>query len=304
MFHVKSSALASLFFLLPSACPASHCPGNVASVHARHLAQYLNLNVVDVSVNQRGPYPFLLDTGAQITSIDPALASELQLKMHDAGEILGAVSHVNVPIAQLDDMQVGEQDVPHPLVAIRPLTQLQSANPAVRGVLGGDFLRHFDVLIDQANGLLCLGKAGKMRSHVRGEQLAFAMPHMDRGAASTEPLIVAVRLSGMPARLLLLLLDSGANAPFLWKVEGAMRMSSVASQRNLAVPRGGGAEFAILPPQDMQIGKLLIHQISFATSAVSGNDGARVDIDGLLPTAQFKRVYIDYRDRFVVLESW
>ena len=65
-----------------------------------------------------------------------------------------------------------------------------------------------------------------------------------------------------------------------------------------------GAEFAILPPQDMQIGKLLIHQISFATSAVSGNDGARVDIDGLLPTAQFKRVYIDYRDRFVVLESW
>ena len=296
MFHVKSSALASLFFLLPSACLASHCPGNVASVHVRHVAQYLN--IVDVSINHIGPYPFLVDTGAQITSIDPALATKLHLKARTAGEILGVSSHEGVALAQLDDIQVGEQDVPLSLVAIRPLTQLQSANPAIRGVLGGDFLRHFDVLIDQANGLLCLGKAGEMRSHVRGEQLAFAMPHMDRGAASTEPLIVPVRLSGMPVRPLLLLLDSGANVPFLWKAA----VESRASQTNISAGQTAGSAFTALPPQAMQIGKLLIHQISFATYAA--NDAPAIDVDGLLPTAQFRRVYIDYNNRFVVLESW
>ena len=62
MFNVKWSALASLF-LLPSAYAAAHCPGNAASVHARNLAQHLNL--VEVSVNRRGPWLFLLDTGAQ-----------------------------------------------------------------------------------------------------------------------------------------------------------------------------------------------------------------------------------------------
>jgi hypothetical protein len=299
MFNVKWSALASFFLLLPAAQAAPHCPGNVASVHARHLAQYLN--IVEVSINHGGPYPFLLDTGAQITSIDPALAAALQLKPDVSARIVGVASHDAVPIAEVDDMQVGEQDIPHAQVAIQSLSRLQSADPSVRGVLGGDFLRHFDVLIDQANSLLCLGKAGEMRSHIHGEQLSFAAPHAERGAASTEPLIIPVRLSGMPDHPLFLLLDSGANAPFLWKVEEAMRMRSVAAQKISAGQRAQAA-FTILPPQDMRIGELLVHQISFAI--LTGNDTAKIDVDGLLPTAQFRRVYIDYDHRFVVLESW
>ena len=299
MFNVKWSALASLFMLLPAAHAAPHCPGNVASVHARHLAQYLN--IVEVSINHTGPYPFLLDTGAQITSIDPTLAAALQMKPHVAARIVGVASHEAVPIAEVDDVQLGEQEIPHAQVAIQSLSRLQAADPSIRGVLGGDFLRHFDVLIDQANSLLCLGKAGEMRSHVHGEQLAFATPHAEGGIASTEPLIIPVRLSGMPDRPLYLLLDSGANAPFLWKVERAMRMRSVAAQTVSAGQRVQPA-FTILPPQDMRIGELLVHQISFAMP--TGNDTAKIDVDGLLPTAQFRRVYIDYDHRFVVLESW
>lgn len=299
MFNVRWSALASLLLLSTAAWSAPHCPGNVASVHARHIAQYLNS--VDVSVNRTGPYPFLLDTGAQITSIDPALATELQLKGRAAGEVLGVTSHEGVPLAQLDDMQVGDESISHSIVAIQSLAQLRSADPAIRGVLGGDFLRHFDVLIDQANGLLCLGNGGEMRSYIHGERLAFAAAHGDHDAVSTEPLIVPVHLSGMANSPLLLLLDSGANAPFLWKVQEAMRLRSASSQQKIGADRK--ATFSILPPQDMQIGKLLVHQISFATPADERNQ-PKIDVDGLLPTAQFKRVYVDYKSRFVVLESW
>src|SRR6201996_2701340 len=299
MFNVKWSALASFFLLLPSAHAAPHCPGNVASVHARHLAQYLN--IVEVSINHTGPYPFLLDTGAQITSIDPALAAALQMKPHVSAGLVGVASHEAVPTAEVDDMHVGDQEIAHARVAIHSLSRLQAADPSIRGVLGGDFLRHFDVLIDQANSLLCLGKAGEMRSHVHGEQLAFATPHAEGGVASTEPLVIPVRLSGMPDHPLYLLLDSGANAPFLWKVEETMRMRSVAAQ-TVSARQGAQSAFTILPPQDMRIGELLVHQISFAMPI--GNDTAKIDVDGLLPTAQFRRVYIDYDHRVVVLESW
>lgn len=301
MFKPSWLALASLFSLLISAHAAPHCPGNVASVHTRHVAQYLN--VVEVAINHAGPYPFLLDTGAQITSIDPALAAALQLKPRVAARILGVASPEAVPIAEMGDMQVGAQDIPHAQVAIQSLSRLQAADSSIRGVLGGDFLRHFDVLIDQANSLLCLGKAGEMQSYIHGDQLSFAVPHGESGAASTEPLIIPVRLSGMPDHPLFLLLDSGANAPFLWKVEEAMRMRSLAAQ-NISAGQRAQAAFTTLPPQDMRIGDLLVHQISFAIPTVTGNDAAKIDVDGLLPTAQFRRVYIDYDHRFVVLESW
>jgi hypothetical protein len=107
----------------------------------------------------------------------------------------------------------------------------------------------------------------------------------------------------MPEHPFFLLLDSGANAPFLWKVQEAMRTRSVAAQ-NISAGQRAQREFTILPPQDMRIGELLIHRISFATPTVTGNDTAKIDVDGLLPTAQFRRIYIDYDHRFVVLESW
>jgi hypothetical protein len=54
----------------------------------------------------------------------------------------------------------------------------------------------------------------------------------------------------------------------------------------------------------MQIGILAFRQISFVTLADTGKDVPKVAVDGLLPTVLFRRVYISYADRFVVLEPW
>jgi hypothetical protein len=61
--------------------------------------------------------------------------------------------------------------------------------------------------------------------------------------------------------------------------------------------------FGVLPPQDMQVGGLSLHKISFVTLAAA-KDVSKAKVDGLLPTALFRRVYISYSDRFVVLEPW
>ena len=40
------------------------------------------------------------------------------------------------------------------------------------------------------------------------------------------------------------------------------------------------------------------------TLADTGKDVPKVGVDGLLPTVLFRRVYISYADRFVILEPW
>jgi predicted aspartyl protease len=45
--------------------------------------------VLAVSINRSGPYDFLLDTGTQITMIDPSLADELQLDTQGAAVVRG-----------------------------------------------------------------------------------------------------------------------------------------------------------------------------------------------------------------------
>jgi hypothetical protein len=64
-------------FTLPALHAAPHCPGNVASVNL--LIVQSSLIVVPVQINHSGPYEFVVDTGAQVTTVDMALAADLHL---------------------------------------------------------------------------------------------------------------------------------------------------------------------------------------------------------------------------------
>jgi hypothetical protein len=292
--------LASFLAAFPVAQAEARCPGNVASVHTRRVGEYLNL--VTVTLNRFGSYPFLLDTGAQITTVDPALAAELHLQTSGTRALIGVVAQQRILIAELDELSVGDHRTSHLQVAIQPLDTLQSAMPGVRGVLGGDFLRHFDVLIDQGNSLLCLDTEGNMRGKVHGERLNLTRPPAEADKASTEPLIIAVSLSGMPERPLFLLLDSGTNVPFLWKAPHVLPAEPVIANRFSS--GHGFSTFNRLSPRDIYIGRLLVHHVTFASFAVNAKDLPMIQGDGLMPTAQFRRTYIDYSDRYVVLEPW
>jgi hypothetical protein len=54
----------------------------------------------------------------------------------------------------------------------------------------------------------------------------------------------------------------------------------------------------------MQIGSRNIPQVSFATPADSKENALTSKEDGLLATVLFRRVFISYADRFVVLDPW
>jgi hypothetical protein len=298
------ASLALAAAILPVLHAEPHCPGNVASLRLR-LVQRSQI-IVPVTINHSGPYDFLVDTGAQVTTVDPALATELHLKIEGTTGFVGVGFRTRPSFARLDLLEAGLHAIANPLVVVQNLDQLQAADPNIRGILGGNFLGHFDVLIDYAHSMLCLDETKVMQSQVKGKHIALVTPldPQDR-VLSTEQLIIPVHLSGGGIRQLLLLLDSGTNVPFLYD-PGKYLAPGLSVSAHLRNRSADGVEraFTVLPPQDMQIGILAFRQISFVTLAGTGKDVPKVEVDGLLPTVLFQRVYISYADRFVVLEPW
>jgi len=305
MSSFKWLAPIALVATIPPALYAEpHCPGNVAILRFR-LVQRSQI-IVPVAINHTGPYDFLVDTGAQVTTVDPALAAELHLRAEGTTGFVGVGFQTRPSFAHLDLLEAGSHAVANPLVIVQNLEHLQVADPHIRGILGGNFLRHFDLLLDYAHNMVCLDDAKLMQPELKGKRIALLTPPQpDDGVLFTEPLIIPVHLSGIPARQLLHLLDSGTNVPLLYdlgkEMAGGFSVSAPIRDRGT-----DGVEhvFVVLPPQDMQIGTMIFHQLSFVTPVATRKDIPKVAVDGLLPTVLFRRVYISYTDRFVVLEPW
>ena len=305
MSLIKCLASISLAAItLPTLHSQPHCPGNIASLPF-HLVQRSRI-IVPVVINHTGPYEFLLDTGAGSTIVDPALATELHLKTQGSAEVVGVGFNTHASFAYLDLLEAGSHSVANHPVAVQDLQPLQTADLHFRGIIGGDFLGHFDVLMDYAHSMLCLDDTKVMQAAVKGGHIALVTPPQTPNEVSlTTLLIIPVHLSGFGARQLLLTLDSGANASFLFNhaVNPAPALLE-AGQKNGYGGDGVKRQFSILPPQSMRIGSLNIQKVSFAVPAGSGENALTSREDGLLTTVLFRRVFISYADRFVVLDPW
>ena len=306
MSLIKCLASISLAAIaLPTLHSQPHCPGNIASLPFRLV--HRSRIIVPVVINHTGPYELLLDTGAGSTTVDRALATELQLKNKGSAEVVGVGFNTPTSFAYLDLLEVGSHSVANHLVVVQDLQPLlHTADLHFRGILGGEFLGHFDVLMDYAHSMLCLDDTKVMQAAVKGRHIALVTPPQtpDDLSLTAIPLIL-VHLSGMGARQFLLTLDSGANTPFLFSHAVYPTPALLeAGQKNGyggdAVKRG----FSILPPQSMQIGSLNIQNVSFAVPAGSAENALTSREDGLLATVLFRRVFISYADRFVVLDPW
>jgi hypothetical protein len=280
-----------------------HCPGSAASVPLRLVNRYQM--IVSVFLNKSGPYDFLLDTGTEMTMIDVSLANALHLETHGAAVVAGAGLQVAAAFSQLDELAVGTDTVANPKVLVYDLHSLQSTNRTVVGILGEDFLEHFDVLIDNAHKSLCLDDTGAMRAGVKGIRVPLlAQAQVTGGVPLPYPLIIAVRLSDgkRPVRLKL---DSGANAPFLYNTSQYMAFGLARGKSWY----GGGVDgkqqtFSALPPQNMKVGSLEMPGVLFVTLVGVQKDSSTTEFDGLLSTGLFKRVFIGHTDHTAVLDAW
>ena len=264
------------------------------------------LIVIPIEINHSGPYDFLVDTGAQVTTIEPSLAAELHLKAQGTTGVGGVATYARTAYSYLDLIEAGQHSVPNAIAVVQEMTQLKAADSRIRGILGANFLEHFDFLIDNGRRILCLDESGALASAVKGDHIALAEPHgSQKDLPFTRPIIVAARLSDIQETPVLLRLDSGSNAPLLYATVARLRKMRVNSVPNLKrvvdkIEQG----FAILQPLDIQVGKRSVRQVSFVTPVNVVGDGPTPREDGLMPTMAFQRVFASCSRGYLVLEPW
>lgn len=280
------------------------CPGNIAGLTLRHIQD--DLIVVRVLINRTGPYDFMVDTGSQITTIDPVLAADLHLKIEGTTGVSGVATQSGSAFAFLDMIEVGSHLVPQSLAVIQEIAELKAADSRIRGILGESFLSHFDLLIDNRQQILCLDESRTLAQAVKGEHIPLEQPHGPRDDLPfTRPIIVSVRLTNAEVAPVLLRLDSGSNAALLYAAQSRLLRTSVSRAAVLKrVVNGVEQAFTVLPPQDILVGSCPVRQVLFAVPMNGVGNGPSPREDGLLPTSAFERVFISYSKNYAALSPW
>ena len=110
------------------------------------------LIILPVKVNGRGPFDFILDTGAGTSLLTPELAQKLNIKVIGSKEGQTAGGKVSVSLARVDSFAVGETKVDDADVGIVDLSQIGKAiGTKIDGDLGYNFFKHLRITIDYRN---------------------------------------------------------------------------------------------------------------------------------------------------------
>ena len=107
------------------------------------------LLLVPVHVNERGPFQFILDTGAGTSIVTPALAASLQIRSIGSKEGHTAGGPVTVQRTSVGSLGIGDLRRENLEVAIADLGQIaRTIGADLDGDLGYNFLKHFRLTID------------------------------------------------------------------------------------------------------------------------------------------------------------
>jgi predicted aspartyl protease len=111
----------------------------------------------DVTANLNGePALFLVDTGAQLTSLDQTLADRLKLPQQDIpGQTMGLLDGTQVPLrfASVERLDVGSISIAQRKATLMPMAKLnewrrEKGYPPWAGLLGAEVLQELGAVID------------------------------------------------------------------------------------------------------------------------------------------------------------
>jgi len=129
-----------------AAASSSSSDSGSNAVPVRLLRGYLM--IAQVSINDRGPFDFLVDTGSNTTLLDPGLAAELNLHAKDRLQLTSLANAAAVPRYFLGKLTVGTLSLSNLEALAAPLPELRAVDREIRGVLGMNFLLHFSFRLD------------------------------------------------------------------------------------------------------------------------------------------------------------
>lgn len=140
----------------PLPVDASTLPGDPASTAVK-LREIDTRMTVPVLINGKGPYRFIVDSGATRTVISARLAAELGLPSAGTVPLHSVGGESDVPAVQIDSLYVGA--LPAKAI-VAPV--LDEANLGGEGILGIDTLAHKKVVIDLVHHRMSVEPADKV----------------------------------------------------------------------------------------------------------------------------------------------
>ena len=253
--------------------------------------------LVNVSLDGTGPYLFVLDTGATVTMVKSQLLHALKVAP-TRSEIItssfGESKQQRVSPRSLGVAGLGADNIE---IDMLEEGQLGILERHAQGILGENFLKHFDVLIDNDRHTLTLDRTNSLAQSLAGERLPLSLGGRSPEDLTPDRLIVALRAPSLIERSMLFLVDSGTNTAIVYPLKNETLFSrGVASGRIDSLNRNQTCRLARTP---LTIGSQIYHQVVMAICENMAHDN--VDNDGLLPTRLFRRLFISHRDKYLIV---
>jgi predicted aspartyl protease len=248
-------------------------------------------SVVAVKLNGAGPYDFMVDTGATVTVLDTALFHQLGLRADGAFRVtsLGGVTSQNRSV--VEEIALDCLSVRNIAVVSMKLPIAGSDYAGVRGILGENFLRHFDILFDNQHRRMTLDAGHGLAGSLAGERLPITFPPLPQGDENGYQPTISVQVKAYgQARLLL---DSGATSLVLPQSKD----QSLGDRMTLRTVNGS----LICEETDatLYLGRGTIRSLEIVNCQTA--TAKPRDLDGILPTAIFKQIFISHAGSYAIV---
>ena len=244
--------------------------------------------IVPVSINGRGPFPFLLDTGSSHSVVSQSLADHLALRFVAKTSVLTATGREWRPVVNLDKTAIGGAQSERLLASVTPSAQLHGIARGIEGVIGQDFLFGLNYTLDY-----------------RKKRLVWSDERSDAGGARV-PLIaqggrylVRVTTAGSD-RPVLLVPDSGASGFVAYERNGRTTLALHSAAGSTAVHSLSGGQMArTMMLRELRLGALTVAEQPVAVVRRGASDV--MEGDGVLPLHLFASVSFNAREQCLVL---
>jgi predicted aspartyl protease len=248
-----------------------------------------NLIVVTMTSGGTRHFDFVLDTGADTTIVDSRLAarlSKVELRHVEQSTLAGVQS---LSVSSVAVLSAGSAQVRNLQVLVQDLARLRLLDSHIQGILGQDFLSHFNYLLDYRRHVIRIEAANEIEDALEGDRIKIE--------AVENRMIVASEGQSLRRAKLRLLLDSGASLLVLIR-KGAQALDVPALGSVQEITSSGSVSLPKGRVQMLTVGSQEFHNIDAVLSAVEPTEQIG---DGLLPTTLFDTLYVNNRDGFVVL---
>jgi predicted aspartyl protease len=246
--------------------------------------------VVSLTANDQGPFDFVFDTGTNTTIVDPSLARRLSLVAQDRIQLSTLGGTQTVIRSSMRTLATGAAHAENLEVLVQDLSELRNVDSHIQGIVGQNFLSHFNYLLDYRRHALQIEQASEIRDNTEGETV--------RVEVSDDKMLVASEIQSRGVAKLRLLLDSGANLVTL-VLRPSLRIDPARRESWLELTASGQAGLQVARVRALTIGSQKFNDLAVALTDVQPADAERVE-DGVLPTSLFKSLYVNNHEGYVV----